>query len=257
MACNLRPASLDALRYLRRALTTEPAIIHSPSSACARRKTRSTDIQPFSTANRRRAPTGSATAPQPQPPSDDDSLKSHTHYHFFPQTLPSGPPPRGPFTPDLRQLRKEFLQLQASAHPDRHPEDRKAHAQALSAHINEAYKTLSSPLLRAQYLLSLRGDHSHSDDAAQLGEGKGDQELLLEVLELRERIEEAETEAEVEEMRRDNEERVAKSVRVLEEAFARDNIEAARREAVRLRYWVNVGDTLREWERGKPVLLHH
>jgi len=81
--------------------------------------------------------------------------------------------------------------------------------------------------------------------------------LLLEVLELRERIEEAETEAEVEEMRRDNEERVAKSVRVLEEAFARDNIEAARREAVRLRYWVNVGDTLREWERGKPVLLHH
>lgn len=79
----------------------------------------------------------------------------------------------------------------------------------------------------------------------------------MEVLELREQIEEAETEVEVEEMRTDNEERLAKSVRVLEEAFARDDLEAARREAVRLRYWVNVGDTLREWERGKPVLLHH
>lgn len=77
------------------------------------------------------------------------------------------------------------------------------------------------------------------------------------MLELREQIEEAETEVEVEEMRTDNEERLAKSVRVLEEAFARDDLEAARREAVRLRYWVNVDDTLREWERGKPVLLHH
>lgn len=184
-------------------------------------------------------------------------MKSHTHYHFFPETLPSGPPPQGPFSPDLRQLRREFLQLQTYAHPDRHPEDRKAYAQALSARINEAYKTLSSPLLRAQYLLSLRGDHSHSDDAAQLGEGKEDQELLLEVLELRERIEEAETEAEVEEMRAENEERLAESVKVLEEAFATDDIETARREAVRLRYWVNVGDTLREWERGKPALLNH
>jgi len=90
-----------------------------------------------------------------------------------------------------------------------------------------------------------------------LGEGKDDQELLLEVLELRERIEEAETEAEVEEMTAENEERLTESVRVLEEAFARDDLEAARREAVRLRYWVNVGDTLREWEKGKPVLLHH
>ena len=255
MAYILRPASLDALRYLRRALMTEPRTIHSLSSACTRPKPHSTDTRPFSTSYRRRIPTGSATAPQPT--KDDDSLKSHTHYHFFPQTLPSGPPPHGLFTPDLRQLRREFLQLQASAHPDRHPEDRKAYAQALSARINEAYKTLSSPLLRAQYLLSLRGDHSHSDDAAQLGEGKDDQELLLEVLELRERIEEAETEAEVEEMTAENEERLTESVRVLEEAFARDDLEAARKEAVRLRYWVNVGDTLREWEKGKPVLLHH
>ena len=249
----LRPASLDALRYLRLALTTEPRTIHSLSVACTRHKPASTGTRHFVTFRQRRTPTDSATT-TPQP---DDSAKSHTHYHFFPQTLPSGPPPHGPFTPDLRRLRKEFLQLQASAHPDRHPEDRKAEAQALSARINDAYKTLSSPLLRAQYLLSLRGDHSHSDDAAQLGEGKDDQELLLEVLELREQIEEAETEAEVEEMTTDNEERLAKSVRVLEEAFARDDLEAARREAVRLRYWVNVGDTLREWERGKPVLLHH
>ena len=255
MAYSLRPASLDALRYLRLALTMKPRTIQSLSVACTRHKPHSTGIRSFSTSYQCRTPTGSAATLQPT--SDDGSIKSHTHYHFFPKTLPSGPPPHGPFTPDLNQLRREFLQLQASAHPDRHPEDRKAYAQALSAKINEAYKTLSSPLLRAQYLLSLRGDHSHSDDAAQLGEGEGDQELLLEVLELRERIEDAETEVEIEEMKVENEKRLAESVRVLENAFARDDLETARREAVRLRYWVNVSDTLREWEKGKPVLLNH
>jgi molecular chaperone HscB len=168
-----------------------------------------------------------------------------------------GPPPQGPFTPDLTKLRKEFLQLQARAHPDRHPEDRKAHAQALSSRINEAYKTLTSPLLRAQYLLSLRGDDSPNDEAAQLGDAQGDQELLMEVLDLRERIEELETEGEVQEMRVENDEKIQGTVEELERAFAEDDLARAKREAVRLRYWVNVGDVLREWEKGKPVVLEH
>lgn len=81
--------------------------------------------------------------------------------------------------------------------------------------------------------------------------------MILEVLELRERIEELETEAEVEEMKSENDERIEESVGELERAFEGDDLEAAKREAVRLRYWVNVGDVLREWERGKPVVLEH
>jgi molecular chaperone HscB len=79
-----------------------------------------------------------------------------THYEFFPKTLPRGPPPSGPFHIDTRELRKEFLQLQAVAHPDRHPAHLKSRAEGTSARINEAYKTLQNPLLRTQYLLSLR-----------------------------------------------------------------------------------------------------
>lgn len=213
-------------------------------------------MQAFSTSCTLRNSTTAASQPSPSPQSSDD-IKSHTHYSFFSKTLPSGPPPHGPFTPDLRALRAEFLRLQAQAHPDRHPESQKAHAQALSARINEAYKTLSSPLLRAQYLLSLRGENTHLEEASQLGEGHGDQELLLEVLELRERIEELQTEEEVEEMRAENESRIEECVGALEEAFRDDDLGRAKREAVRLRYWVNVQDVLREWEKGKPVVLEH
>lgn len=90
-----------------------------------------------------------------------------------------------------------------------------------------------------------------------MGEGHEDQELLLEVLGLRERIEELETEEEVEEMRAENESRIEECVEELERAFAEDDIGRAKKEAVRLRYWVNVADVLREWERGKPVVLEH
>jgi len=79
----------------------------------------------------------------------------------------------------------------------------------------------------------------------------------MEVLELRERIEEASTEEEVERMRAENDARIAECVCALEEAFREDDLRAAKRLAVRLRYWVNVEDVLREWEKGKPVVLEH
>jgi molecular chaperone HscB len=159
-----------------------------------------------------------------------------THYTMFPRTLPDGPPPKGPFVIDVRQLRNEFLQLQAVAHPDRAAAGEKLRAEAASARINEAYKTLQSPLLRAQYLLSLRGIDVAEDETAKVE----DPELLMEVLEAREAIEDAEDESEIQEMKDRNEERIAESEAVLGDAFARDDLNTAKEEAVRLRYWVNI-----------------
>ena len=50
---------------------------------------------------------------------------------------------------------------------------------------------------------------------------------------------------------------VKRSVEVLERAFEEDDVEVAKREAVRLRYWVNVKESLDGWERGKRVVLEH
>ncbi|KAF1912218.1 Co-chaperone HscB, C-terminal oligomerization domain-containing protein [Ampelomyces quisqualis] len=195
--------------------------------------------------NTREEPFSAQTSPQPAAP--------QTHYDFFPKSLSSGAPPNAPFTIDLSALKREFLQLQARAHPDMHPQADKKRAEALSARINEAYKTLQNPLLRAQYLLSLRGIQVAEDETAKVE----DADLLMEVLEAREEIEEAESEEDLVDMKSVNDERIRASEEVLERAFQQDDIEGAKGEAVRLRYWINIKESIDGWEKGKPVVLQH
>ncbi|EUC32989.1 hypothetical protein COCCADRAFT_37111 [Bipolaris zeicola 26-R-13] len=251
---SLRPS---AARRIRASLTSDSAVLssirtrqigapclfcaHRMGSQVAFRRFQSTSSssnsveKPFET-----KPSGTAQAPQ-------------THYSFFPASLPDGPPPNGPFAIDLAALKREFLQLQARAHPDLHPQADKKRAEATSARINEAYKTLQNPLLRAQYLLSLRGIQVADDETAKVD----DPELLMEVLEARESIEEAEREEDLEEMRQRNEERIAQSTEIIDKAFKEDDLDTAKSEAVKLRYWVNIKESIENWEKGVPVVLQH
>jgi molecular chaperone HscB len=84
------------------------------------------------------------------------------------------------------------------------------------------------------------------DDEGTFGEGEGDGDMLMEVMEAREEAEEATGEEEVQALRKVNRERMDGVVKRLGEAFERDDLEAARKECVRLRYWVGVEDRLRE-----------
>jgi molecular chaperone HscB len=197
----------------------------------------------------------SQSTPGHGPASDSTTLprSPQTHYDFFPKTLAAGPPPDGPFHIDPRELRKEFLQLQAVAHPDRHPAALKTRAEATSARINEAYKALQNPLLRAQYLLRLRGIDVAEDETAKVD----DPALLMEVLDAREEIENAQEEEELDELKTANDRRIELSEEILDNAFKKDDIEAAKLEAVRMRYWVNIKESLDNWEKGKPVVLEH
>lgn len=134
-----------------------------------------------------------------------------------------------------------------------HPASSKARAEATSALINEAYKTLLNPLLRAQYLLSLRGVDVANDETLKVEEPG----LLGLVLEAHEEIMDAECEDDLAATRALNDERISASEGVLERAFREDDVEAAKKEAVRLRYWVNIKESLDNWEDGKPVVLQH
>ncbi len=182
-----------------------------------------------------------------------ESYKPQSYYELFPQTLSAGTPPQGPFHIDPSKLRREFLQLQAKAHPDRHPQAAKVKAEATSAFINEAYKTLLSPLQRAQYLLSLRGLDVADDESAKTD----DSELLMVVLEAREEIEEAEEEEQLKPLKMANDARIKESLEVLERAFREDDLTTAKMEAIKLKYWTNIKESIDAWERGKPVILVH
>ena len=79
----------------------------------------------------------------------------------------------------------------------------------------------------------------------------------MEVLDAREAIEGAQEEADLVGMKTVNEERIRDSVDVLKTAFSKADTETAKSEAVKLRYWSNIKESLDAWEKGKPVVLVH
>jgi molecular chaperone HscB len=210
-----------------------------------------------------RASTSSAAAPlnnDPQSPFHVPDLQGFpdlsNHYSIFPKTIPFGPPPSGPFRLDLPSLRREFLQLQGLFHPDKYPAEKKAKAEALSARINEAYKVLQDPLLRAQYLLFHRyGVDVTSEDNSSHPADPG---TLVEVMEAQESLEAAQTEDQIDPLKEQNQDRIEGTLRLLDEAFANDHADAAKTECIRLRYWVSLKEALNSWNgKGSDVRLVH
>lgn len=80
------------------------------------------------------------------------------------------------------------------------------------------------------------------------GENPMDADLLMEVMEVREGIEAAGSREEIEEMKAENDERKRASEARLDALFRVGDVEGARRETIRLGYWVNVGTALEGWE---------
>ncbi|KAL8946575.1 MAG: hypothetical protein Q9222_007048 [Ikaeria aurantiellina] len=192
-------------------------------------------------------------------PTSKEFIRPQNHYDLFPSSLPSGAPPRGSFHVEPTALRKEFIQLQAQAHPDRHQGEDKAKAEVASARINDAYKTLLNPLARARYLLSLNGVEVGEDESiagtvptVEIGgstEGNIDTALLVEVMDVREEIEAAQSQEEIDKLKAENNARKRACEEKLQRLFRHLDIEGARLETVRLGYWVNVGTALDEWEK--------
>jgi molecular chaperone HscB len=180
------------------------------------------------------------------------------HYTLFPATLPSGPPPQSPFTINTASLKREFLSLQSTIHPDKYPQGPdKQRAEALSARINDAYRTLTDPLSRAQYLLAeFHGIDVLAEDGNTKYAGALDTDTLMEIMDVQEAVEDlsraprAVAEATVDQLRKENAARVRASLHKLSGAFDAGDIETAQVETVRLRFWYSLRDGLREWEHG-------
>ena len=111
------------------------------------------------------------------------------------------------------------------------------------------------PLLRAQYLL----DEFHGIDVLAEDQGAKDQdpETLMEVMEAQEAIEEASEEAEIEGLKTVNRARIDETVKKLGQAFDGGEIEEARKECIKLRFWRSLQEGLDSWEPGKEVRLIH
>ena len=96
--------------------------------------------------------------------------------------------------------------------------------------LNEAYETLKDPLKRAVYLLRLAGVELDQTGA------QPDQALLIEAMEMREALEEADGLDEVKAIQADAEDQVERCQSDLAGAFAANDLDAAGRLTVRLKY---------------------
>lgn len=90
---------------------------------------------------------------------------------------------------DAARLDQAYHELQGQVHPDRHAhlsDAEKRLSMQWATQVNEAYRTLKKPLLRANYLLQLAGtDTDHESNTAMPAE------FLMEQMEWREAVAEA------------------------------------------------------------------
>ncbi|KAG8455776.1 hypothetical protein GDO86_001824 [Hymenochirus boettgeri] len=102
------------------------------------------------------------------------------------------------FNVDTQELQRKYRNLQRLLHPDyfsQKSEHERSVSEKQSTLVNKAYNTLLSPLSRGIYLLSLCG--------ITLKEGADDEvetQFLFEILELNEQLNDADTNAEIEEI---------------------------------------------------------
>ena len=158
---------------------------------------------------------------------------------------------------DLLELKNLWRKTMAISHPDRlvhkvHDEQEIGSQQ--SAIVNKAYETLSSPLQRALYLLQRSGVESIEE-----GMAVEDPSLLMEVMELQEALQDAETQEAVDQVGATNQMHIDRVLDALNKAFsdAHPNTNRIRQLAVELRYWTNIDKAVREWQPGQRVELHH
>ncbi|MCY4325572.1 MAG: Fe-S protein assembly co-chaperone HscB [Betaproteobacteria bacterium] len=92
------------------------------------------------------------------------------------------------FAIDEDDLNRRHMLLRTKMHPDRHIglAAEQLAAEQLAARINEAYRTLADPMLRAAYVLSCRGRDPFCEN-----DNSMPAEFLEEQMEMRERLEEA------------------------------------------------------------------
>ena len=143
-----------------------------------------------------------------------------------------------------RDLDQAYFALQRRLHPDRFagrsPKEKHLSQQQATA-INDAYETLKEPLRRADYLVHLKG-------MGVLPEGcnlVNDQMLLMESMELREALAEAETAIDVDAIAARANDGIRVCIEQLGTLFAQNDIEGACRLTTRLKYLQKLAEECR------------
>lgn len=144
---------------------------------------------------------------------------------------------------DLQDLELKYKKLQQKLHPDLYT-TKCGREQKYSAHhaseVNLAHATLKHPLARARYLLKLRGR-----DATKEEQTLSDPEVLMEVMEMREAIDEAKSDEELCHFYRKNKIRIADTMQEIDSCLSSNDDQGAETATVFLSYLFSIESTLK------------
>lgn len=198
-------------------------------------------------------------------------------FQFFPKCFPDGGPPADLFIVNPRQLRREYRGLQSEHHPDiviglAALANKAGPSDDASALINKAYSTLSNPFTRAAYVIELLlPEHlditQDETSKALIARFQADSHeyslnykvLLMTVLEAHEALEMASSEADLEGLSEENSRQIQETEERIQQLLSEKDIpwDSVIIEAIRMKYWVNIANGIKEWEPGKLVHLTH
>jgi molecular chaperone HscB len=148
------------------------------------------------------------------------------------------------FGVDAGELDRRYFAAQRLLHPDRFATKtsrERAISQSQAVQLNEAYETLKDPLARATYLLSLKGVAANPDGCHTVN----DPTLLMEQMERRETLLEADTPEAAEALAREAASHVSESEAAIAAAFDRGDLDKAGSETTRLKYLVKLVEEAR------------
>lgn len=150
-------------------------------------------------------------------------------------------------------LDRRYFALQRRLHPDRFatrtPKER-ALSQQQATSLNDAYETLKDPLKRADYLVHLRGSGVLPEGCDMIN----DPVVLMEAMELRERLSESESPSEVDAIYEQTAGDIRECIEELKRVFAAGELKAACRLTTRLKYLTKLSA---EVKARRTLLAHH
>lgn len=148
------------------------------------------------------------------------------------------------FEIDADELERQYFGFQRRLHPDRFAAKsakERALSQQQATALNEAYETLKDPLKRAAYLLDMLG---HKVDLTACGT-ISDPELLMEQMEKREALAEADTVERITKLSADADAEVLSAQCHISAAFVTGDLDKAANLTIRLKYLTKLAEEAR------------
>lgn len=112
-----------------------------------------------------------------------------------------------------------------------------------SSMLNKAYSTLLDPLQRGIYMLNLEGDGI--PEAA----SSADHEFLMELMEVNERVAKIQSDDELQDIDQQNQKVISNLSNLISAAFRSRDIKQAKALLIKLKYYKNIDDKIKEIRR--------